>query len=68
MLTGVKAPKTAWQGDLTEPFTRTTDGPFARFDRQIIRLADSMLHYDNIVISLRKRNKITLGCRGTPQE
>jgi hypothetical protein len=53
---------------LNGPITGTTDGPCSRFDRQIVRLADSMLHYDNIVISLRKRNKITLGCRATPQD
>jgi hypothetical protein len=68
MLTGVKAPKNTWQGDLTDRLLEPLTVLFRVFDRQIIRLADSMLHYDNIVISLRKRNKITLGCRGTPQE
>ena len=38
------------------------------FNHHIARLAGSMLHYDNIVISLRKRNKIALGCRTTLQD
>lgn len=68
MLTWVKAPKNTWQVDLTDRLLEPLTVLVRVFDRQIIRLEDSMLRYDNIVITLRKRNKTTLGCRATPQD
>ena len=67
MLASVKASKSAWQGDSRGRLLELLTVLVGAFNHHIARLADSMLHYDNIVISLRKRNEITVGCRGTPQ-
>lgn len=68
MLASVKASKSAWQGDSRGRLLELLTVLVGAFNHHIARFADSMLHYDNIVISLRKRNKIALGCRATLQD